>query len=130
MTLRARTPFTRESRDAHSKAEPPSVVRVHDLRHTVASRLIANGESLAYVKEQMGHSSIKITVDTYGHLIPGANRAAVDRLDSTGRHPSARSIGSPGWTRTSDILINSSTRGANPPILSRSALRRSQRIAA
>jgi hypothetical protein len=30
----------------------------------------------------MGHSSIQITVDTYGHLIPGANIAWVDRLDS------------------------------------------------
>ena len=33
-----------------------------------------------FVKEQLGHSSIQITVDTYPHLIPGANRAAVDRL--------------------------------------------------
>ena len=30
----------------------------------------------------MGHSSIQITVDTYGHLIPGADIAWVDRLDS------------------------------------------------
>jgi len=30
----------------------------------------------------MGHSSIRVTVDTYGHLIPGANVAWVDRLDS------------------------------------------------
>jgi len=29
----------------------------------------------------MGHSSIQVTVDIYGHLIPGANRQAVDRLD-------------------------------------------------
>ena len=43
-------------------------IRVHDLRHSFASLLIQNGESLAYVKEQMGHHSIKITVDTYGHL--------------------------------------------------------------
>jgi len=56
-------------------------IRIHDLRHTFASLLIQNGESLAYVKEQMGHSSIQITVDTYGHLVPGANRQAVDRLD-------------------------------------------------
>jgi len=62
-------------------------IRFHDLRHTFASRLIQNGESLAYVKEQMGHSSIKITVDTYGHLVPGSNRAAVDRLVTTGRSP-------------------------------------------
>ena len=36
---------------------------------------------MVYVKEQLGHGSIQITVDTYGHLIPGANRGAVDRLD-------------------------------------------------
>jgi integrase len=35
---------------------------------------------LAYVKEQLGHASIKITVDVYGHLIPGSNKQAVDRL--------------------------------------------------
>ena len=56
--------------------------RFHDLRHTFGSLLIQDGASLAYVKEQMGHSSIQITVDTYGHLIPGADIAWVDRLDS------------------------------------------------
>jgi len=43
--------------------------------------LIQNGESLAYVRDQLGHASIQLTVDTYGHLVPGANRQAVDRLD-------------------------------------------------
>jgi integrase len=52
------------------------------LRHTFASLLIQNKESLAYVKEQMGHHSIQLTVDTYGHLVPGSNRAAVDALDT------------------------------------------------
>jgi integrase len=56
-------------------------VRFHDLRHTFASLLIGQGESLAYVKEQMGHYSIQVTVDIYGHLVPGGNRAAVDKLD-------------------------------------------------
>ena len=46
---------------------------LHFLRHTFASLLIQQGESLAYVKEQMGHSSIDVTVDTYGHLVPGGN---------------------------------------------------------
>ena len=55
--------------------------RFHDLRHTFGSLLIQDGASLAYVKEQMGHSSIQITVDTYGHLIPGADIKWIDRLD-------------------------------------------------
>ena len=56
-------------------------IRIHDLRHTFATRLLMNGESPAYVKEQMGHSSIQVTVDLYCHWIPGSNRQAVDRLD-------------------------------------------------
>ena len=50
-------------------------------RHTFGSLLIQNGASIVYVKEQMGHSSIQVTVDIYGHLIPGANVSFVDRLD-------------------------------------------------
>ena len=56
-------------------------VRFHDLQHSFASLLLQNGESLTYVKEQMGHSSINVTVDIYGHLVPGGNRQAVDKLD-------------------------------------------------
>ena len=57
------------------------VIRVHDLRHTYASLLIQNGASLAYIKDQMGHASIQTTVDVYGHLVPGANKHEVDKLD-------------------------------------------------
>jgi integrase len=65
-------------------------IRIHDLRHTFASLLLQQGESVVYVKEQLGHASIQITVDTYGHLIPGANRGAVDRLDDDlSMHPFA-----------------------------------------
>jgi integrase len=41
-------------------------IRFHDLRYTYASLLIQNGESLAYEKEQLGHSSIQVTVDCTG----------------------------------------------------------------
>jgi integrase len=41
------------------------------------------------VKEQLGHSSIKMTVDVYGHLVQGANKQAVNRL------PSLRTAGLP-----------------------------------
>jgi integrase len=55
--------------------------RFHDLRHTFGSLLIQDGASLAYVKEQMGHSSIQVTVDTYRHLIPGADINWIAGLD-------------------------------------------------
>jgi integrase len=55
---------------------------VHVLRHTFGSLLIQQGESLSYVRDQMGHASIQITVDVYGSMIPGGNRSAVDRLDA------------------------------------------------
>ena len=56
-------------------------IRIHDLRHTYASLLIQAGESLAYVRDQLGHHSIKVTVDIYGHLAPEGNKQAVDKLD-------------------------------------------------
>jgi integrase len=56
--------------------------RIHDTRHTFASLLLSNGETPVYVKEQLGHSSIQMTVDIYGHLIPSSNRDAVNRLDT------------------------------------------------
>ena len=57
-------------------------VTLRALRHTFASLLIQGGASLAYVKEQMGHSSIQVTVDIYGHLIPSGNIDWVDGLDT------------------------------------------------
>lgn len=56
-------------------------VTLHDLRHTFASLLIDAGINLKAVSEYMGHSSITITVDRYGHLLPGSRdevRAAMD----------------------------------------------------
>jgi hypothetical protein len=43
--------------------------------------LIKQGAKLSYVKEQMGHNFISITVYNYGHLVPGADWAEVDKLD-------------------------------------------------
>jgi site-specific recombinase XerC len=96
-------------------------IRFHDLRHTFASLLIQQGESLAYVRDQMGHASIQITVDTYGHLVPGGNRAAVDRLDDETQPDATQAqpdgvlegvelpqvVGGPPGDRTRDTLIKS-----------------------
>jgi len=56
----------------------------HGLRHTFASLLLQAGESPVYVQRQLGHASIKLTVDTYGRWLPMGNKAAVDRVDEGG----------------------------------------------
>lgn len=56
-------------------------IRFHDIRHTYASLLLSSNVSPVYVKEQLGHSSIAMTVDIYGHLIPGSQRDQVNLLD-------------------------------------------------
>lgn len=52
-----------------------------NLRHSFASIHIASNQSLAYIRDQLGHSSIEITVNIYGHLVPGYKRSVADTLD-------------------------------------------------
>jgi integrase len=102
--------------------------RFHDLRHTFGSLLIQDGATLTYVKEQMGHSSIQITVDTYGHLIPGADISWVDRLDAkTSPQPSATQAQPPEVRseRESVEVVDSNwlpPRDSNPDMLIQSQL--------
>ncbi|MBO9522332.1 MAG: site-specific integrase [Nocardioidaceae bacterium] len=50
--------------------------RIHDLRHSHASWLLAAGVPIHVVQARLGHESIQTTVDTYGHLLPDAQLAA------------------------------------------------------
>ena len=57
--------------------------RLHDARHTVASLMLSAGVPIKTVQVTLGHSSIQMTADTYGHLMPDdADRAAeaIDRM--------------------------------------------------
>jgi integrase len=56
-------------------------VRVHDLRHTHAALLIAQGEHPKVIQSRLGHKSIRTTLDLYGHLFKGIDEAAADGLD-------------------------------------------------
>jgi integrase len=56
-------------------------MKLHGLRHTYASLLLSKGISPVYVKEQLGHHSIQITVDIYGRWIQNNEAPAVNRLD-------------------------------------------------
>lgn len=57
-------------------------VRFHDLRHTFASLLIQQKANPKYIQEQLGHGSIKVTMDIYGHLFEGDHRHFVHCLDN------------------------------------------------
>ena len=56
-------------------------LRFHDLRHFFASLLISQGFSPKYVCDQLGHSSIQMTFDKYGHLFPRAREEASVKLE-------------------------------------------------
>lgn len=57
----------------------------HDLRHFFASTALTNGIPILEVSRWLGHKSIKITADTYGHLMPGASDRARHVLDTSMR---------------------------------------------
>lgn len=58
------------------------LIRFHDLRHTYASLLLANGAPMKYVQTQLGHASITMTMDLYTHLLPEVNDKCVNLLNS------------------------------------------------
>ena len=55
--------------------------RVHDLRHTAASLAIQAGAHPKAIQEMLGHSSITITLDRYGHMFPSVAESLADALD-------------------------------------------------
>ena len=63
-------------------AELPTETRFHDLRHTAASLLLAEGVHLRVIMELLGHSSISLTANTYAHVMPAAMRDVADRMES------------------------------------------------
>ena len=58
-------------------------IRLHDLRHTMATLMLAAGEHPKVVSERLGHSTVSITLDTYSHVLPGLQAAAAERLAVT-----------------------------------------------
>ncbi|TDD22084.1 site-specific integrase [Actinomadura sp. KC06] len=66
---------------AIGKAGLPDDTTFHDLRHTFASTALAEGVPISEVSRWLGHKSITITVDLYGHLVPEASGRARDALD-------------------------------------------------
>jgi integrase len=73
--------YRRRFRPAVARAGLPERLRYHDLRHTYAALLIARGAHPRAIMERLGHSSIQVTLGTYGHLFPTLDQALTSRLD-------------------------------------------------
>ena len=91
--------YARHFKRAVLAAGLPPRTRFHDLRHTYASRLIAERASALTVMRRLGHSSIKVTYDTYGHLLPEQEDALTERLDAVVELRSRRSTTRPSTVR-------------------------------
>jgi integrase len=69
--------------EAEKKGEEPALlprIRLHDLRHTHASLLLANGVNAKVISERLGHASVAFTLTVYAHVLPGFQAEAVSRL--------------------------------------------------
>jgi len=57
-------------------------IRIHDLRHTYSTIRLMRGHNVGDVSYQLGHASIKMTLDTYTHWMPGKFKSEIDDLDN------------------------------------------------
>jgi integrase len=100
------------------KANELPRIRIHDLRHSYATILLAAGEHPKVVQELLGHSSVQLTLDTYSHLLPDLQlkERAAARLDDVLRQPEKTGVktgvklkksGEPGGNRTHNPQIKS-----------------------
>ena len=72
---------TRRFQAALERAGLPQL-RFHDLRHTAASLMLAQGIAPRVVMETLGHSQISLTMNTYSHVVPALQREAADRMEA------------------------------------------------
>jgi len=75
------TANVRRSLNALIKKAAVPKIRFHDLRHTHATLLLAKGVNVKVISEQLGHSNIKITLDTYSHVLPTMEEDAVNKIE-------------------------------------------------
>jgi integrase len=64
----------------HASAAELRPFRLHDLRHTHASLLLASGVNPKVASERLGHHSVAFTLDVSSHVVPGMQSAATERV--------------------------------------------------
>lgn len=84
--------FKRHFRPAVTRSGVPEGTRFHDLRHSYAAMLIGQGAHPRAIMERMGHSTITVTLDNYGHMFPQLDAALDDALDGVYRGAAAGTL--------------------------------------
>ncbi len=84
-TLNHKNFYRRHFKPAVAAAGLPAETRFHDLRHTCAALCISLGAHPKAIQERLGHSSITVTLDRYGHLFPKLDESLTKRLDDLHR---------------------------------------------
>jgi len=83
-TSRVGTPLEPRNLFRHFKSKLRAAalpnIRFHDLRHSAASLMLAQNVPLRVVMEVLGHSSIRLTADTYSHVMPPQMTEAVEKV--------------------------------------------------
>lgn len=72
----------REVHKKHLEVAGLRTSRFHDLRHSCASLLLAQGVPARVVMELLGHSNIQVTMNVYSHVMPTLSRQAADSMDA------------------------------------------------
>lgn len=72
---------TRQFKALLTAAKLPNI-RLHDLRHSCATLLLAQGVNPRVVMETLGHSQVSLTLNTYSHVLPALQRDAAARIDA------------------------------------------------
>src|SRR5688572_22333174 len=86
-----RTTFLRRVLAPAARQAGVGRVRTHDLRHTAGDLALKNGATMEDVKAMLGHSSIAITIDVYGHRDEDDAQSIRDAMDRAHRESPGRS---------------------------------------
>jgi Phage integrase family len=103
---------TRLFQAIRKQGEPLRTLSFHGLRHCAASLMLASGADIAVVSELMGHASIGVTSDVYGHLVGTIAQQAVDGAANLIAH-SAHTTGGGRLMRVSSSAARSPPTRAN-----------------
>jgi hypothetical protein len=93
----------------------PSDLRIHDLRHTCAALLIAQGAHPKAIQAQLGHSSIQVTLDLYGHLFPDDMDRLASQLDAAHEAASGQNAASVRPAAAAEVVELPVGRRNSPP---------------